>query len=265
MKKIYLLLFALFALQPIFGQSNPEFWFGLDGGYTQNSIKATGFVSPENERFGSVRPMIGLSINSKWDIGIMMSVNSYIEEISPLFYSTEFANFDGEGSIISYSTRTNIYQTTMDNQLFGVGIFARRNFQFNEKFSFNLNTYALRETGDDGVMNLYYSSSLFVPCTNCLSFIPGPIKVPLIEENWRAGIDAAFAYQATDWMKLEIRANLFEFRRQKLTDDRNLVANGSLIFDPFLAATQGYFGSYSDFGSAVTREGIRFGVVISPF
>lgn len=265
MKKIYSLLFAFIAIYPAFGQSNPEFWFGMDGSYWQKSIKSSGIVSLDKERFGSVRPMIGLRINPKWDVGILMSVNSYVEQISPLAYTSEYPNFDEEGNVLSYSSVTTVYQATLDNQLFGVGLFARRNFQISEKFSFNLSSYLLRESGDDGSLNFYFPAYPGSPCINCLSIFTGPIEVPLIEENWRVGVDAAFAYQANSWMKLEIRANLMEFRRQTLTDNRNYFANELTIFDPFLFATQSYFGTYSDFGSAVSREGIRFGLVISPF
>lgn len=262
MKKIYALLFTFASMTPVFSQSDAEFWFGVDGSYWQKSVKSSSAFGLDQERFGSLRPMIGLKINQKWDIGIMMSVNSYMEEISPLSYTTSFASFDEDQNFISQDTRTVVYQTAIDNQLFGVGLFARRNFQLSEKFSFNINAYILRESGDEGSMNFYFPSNFQDPCFNCLSIFPGPIEVPLTEENWRIGVDAAFAYQATDWMKLEIRANLLEYRRQTLTDERNYMTN---IFDPFLAATSGYFGSYSDFGSAVSREGIRFGLVISPF
>ncbi|MFC3879614.1 hypothetical protein ACFOSV_05485 [Algoriphagus namhaensis] len=267
MKKIYLFLFGFGLCTVAFGQSGKEFWFGLDASYWQKSIKSSTFFQqePNQERFGSVRPMIGLKLNQKWDVGIMVSVNSYIEELSPLNFTQEFGVFDEEGMLLYNDSRTTVYQTTIDNQLFGVGIFARRNFQLNEKFSFNLSPYILRESGDSGVMNFYFPASSFYPCINCLSIFPGPIEVPTSEENWRFGVDAAFAYQATNWMKLEIRANLLEFRRQTLTDERNLLTNDLAIFDPFLSATQGYFDSYTDFGSAVTREGIRFGLVFSPF
>lgn len=209
--------------------------------------------------------MIGLKLNQKWDVGIMMSINSYVEEISPLNFTQDFGVFDEEGMILYTDSRTTVYQTTIDNQLFGVGIFARRNFQLNDKFSFNISSYILRESGDSGVMNFYFPTISLDPCVNCLSIFQGPIEVPLSEENWRFGVDAAFAYQATNWLKLELRVNILEFRRQTITDDRNSLSNGLAVFDPFLSATQGYFGSYSDFGSAVSREGIRFGVVISPF
>lgn len=267
MKKIFLFILAFGFCTLSFAQSSKEFWFGLDASYWQKSIKSSTFFQqgPNQERFGSIRPMIGLKLNQKWDIGIMMSINSYVEEISPLNLTQDFGVFDEEGMFLYSDSRTTVYQTTIDNQLFGVGIFARRNFQLNDKFSINISPYILRETGDSGVMNFYFPATSFDPCPNCLSIFPGPIEVPMTEGNWRYGVDAALAYQATNWLKLELRANLLEFRRQTLTDDRNNLTNGLTIFDPFLAATQGYFGSYSDFGSAVSREGIRFGVVISPF
>ncbi|MHA7129573.1 hypothetical protein [Algoriphagus namhaensis] len=267
MKKLYFILLAAFLSTAALGQSATSFWIGLDASYWQKSIKSSTFFQqgPNQERFGSIRPMIGLKLNPKWEVGIMLSSNSYVEEISPLNLTTEFSYFEDDGVTISRDSRTTVYQTTIDNQLFGVGIFARRNFQLNEKFSVNLSPYVLRESGDAGVMNFYFPSSFLDPCINCLSIFPGPIEVPMTEENWRFGMDIALAYQATEWMKLEIRANLLEFRRQTLTDERNLLTNGLTVFDPFLSATQGYFGKYSDFGSAVSREGIRFGLVFSPF
>lgn len=267
MKKIYLFFLAFGLVATSIAQSDKEFWFGVDGSYWQKSIKSSNFFQqgPNQEQFGSLRPMIGLKLNQKWDIGIMMSINSYVEEISPLNLTQDFGVFDEEGMFLYSDSRTTVYQTTIDNQLFGVGIFARRNFQLNDKFSINISPYILRESGDSGLMNFYFPATTFDPCPNCLSIFPGPIEVPLSEENWRFGIDAAFAYQASNWLKLEIRANLLELRQQTLNDERNLLTNDLAIFDPFLFATQGYFGSYSDFGSALTREGIRFGIVISPF
>ncbi len=209
--------------------------------------------------------MLGMKINKKWDVGIMMSINSYQEELSPLVYTSQIPIVDDQGNEISRDSQTTVYQTAINNQLFGVGIFARRNFMLNEKFSFNLSPYILRESGDEGTLNLYFPTYFQDPCINCLSIFPGPLEIPVTEENWRFGIDAAFAFQATNWMKLEVRANLMELRRQSLSDDRISIANDLAIYDPFQVATSGYFGSYSDFGSAISREGIRFGFVISPF
>ena len=267
MKKILLLLLASGLFFESFAQSDSKIWIEIDGSYWQRSIKSSSFFhqGPNQNRFGSLRPMVGLKLNQKWDIGIMMSLNSYVEEISPLSLISDVGVFDNEDQLISRDSRTTVYQTTVENQLFGVGIFVRRNFQLNEKFSINISPYILRESGDSGVMNFYFPAYSFDPCINCLSIFPGPIEVPISEENWRFGVDAAFAYQTTNWLKLEIRANLLELRKQTLSDERNNLTNGLAIFDPFLSATQGYFGNYSDFGSAITREGIRFGLVFTPF
>ncbi|WP_075350040.1 hypothetical protein [Algoriphagus marinus] len=267
MKKILLLLLASGLFFESFAQSDAKVWIGIDGSYWQKSVKTSGLVSLKNENFGSLRPMIGLKLNQKWDLGIMMSFNSYVEEISPLSLTTFSSNFNEDGILISQDAQTTHYQTSIDNQLFGVGLFARRHFKLNERFSFNLSPYVLRESGNSGTMDFYYPYNLtfYDYCLNCLSIFPGPIEVPISEENWRFGVDAAFAFQASNWLKLEIRANLLELRQQTLNDERNNLSNGLATFDPFLSATQGYFGNYSDFGSAITREGIRFGLVFTPF
>lgn len=232
-----------------FAQSDSKIWIGIDGSYWQKSIKATSFVSLGNERFGSLSPMVGFRLNQNWDLGFMVSLNSYIESLSPLSLTNEYNTQDQEDNIISQNSITTVYQTAVDNQLFGIEIFAKRNFQLSEKISFTLTSYVSRESGVDGVMNFYFPAGGFIwPCLNCLSIIPGPIEIPLTEENWRFGIDAAFAYQANNWMRLKLRANLAELRRQKLTDNREDLSNDSDFFNPFRYATRGYFGNYSDFG-----------------
>lgn len=265
MKYLSFLLLIMLVSVSSFAQSDSKFWIGIDGSYWKKSIKSGNLFGLDKEQFGSLRPMIGFKLNHKWDLGIITSINSYSEEISPLNLTTDFSNFNEDGVVISQGSISTVYQTAIENQLFGVGVFLRRNFQLNERFSVNISSYILRESGDSGLMNFYFPSSFIGPCFNCLTIFPGPIEVPLSEENWKFGVDAAFAFQAKNWLKLELRANILEFRRQTITDERNSLSNGLAVFDPFLSATQGYFGSYSDFGSAVSREGIRFGVVINPF
>ena len=84
------------------------------------------------------------------------------------------------------------------------------------------------------------------------------------ETNWKVGLDFAFAYQLKPWLGLEVRANLLEYRKQILKDKREFY-NIDTVYDPFYATTTQYFGNHYDFGSAVARDGIRFGLIFSPF
>ncbi len=263
MRKLYFLILFISVFHFSYAQNSPSFWVGVDGSYLSKSIKDGSGTSFNQEDLWSIRPMLGLNINDKWDIGIITNISSYEEELNPLTLETSFIIFDEGGNQIGEVPTTDNFPASLSNNLFGVGLFARRNFQLNEKFSFNVSPYLMRESGSDGNLNFYYPNTTFDPCINCLSLLPGPIQVPVNEENWRFGVDAAFAFQASNWMKLEVRANLLEFRRQTLSDGRE--APDNLVLDPLENATRSYLGTYSDFGSAVSREGIRFGLVLSPF
>jgi len=115
------------------------------------------------------------------------------------------------------------------------------------------------ESGDEGNIEPYLQ---FFTCPNCLS-IANPIGKPFEEVNWRTGLDLAFAYQANDWLKLEIRANLVELRLQEISDPNPNISN--IATNPYDTSYQSFYANFTDFGSAVSRDGIRFGLVFTPF
>ncbi len=264
MKRFYFIYLLCLVTTLASAQTESQFWVGVDGSYWQNSVKSGNDFGIEKEFYSSIRPMIGLKVSDKWDVGIMTSINSYEEAYNSFSYTVGNPIFDGDGNVIGTNTRTDIYDVSVDNNLFGVGLFARRHIPLGKKTSINLSPYAIRESGDSGSLNIFYPFGFFDPCVNCLSITPGPLQIPIEEENWRFGVDAAFAYQAGEWIKLEIRANLLELRRQNLSSAEDFAS--ILPFpDPISSVAQSYLGSYTDFGSAIRRQGIRFGLVLSPF
>ena len=87
----------------------------------------------------------------------------------------------------------------------------------------------------------------------------------MAETNWKVGLDFAFTYNLNPWVTLEVRANLLEYRKQILKDKRALLIEYDAEYTPFYLATSQYFGNHYDFGSAIARDGIRFGLIFSPF
>ena len=117
----------------------------------------------------------------------------------------------------------------------------------------------MRESGNNGSVFQDYN---FAPCANCLS-IAIPSGVPFSEINWRTGLDVAFGYQANNWLKLELRANLLELRLQDISDPNP--ESNTTNPTPSKSSLKAFYGNFTDFGSAVSRDGIRFGLVFTPF
>ena len=147
----------------------------------------------------------------------------------------------------------------MKNQLFGIGLFARRHVSISEKFSLNFSLYTIRESGNEGQIERYFP---YFSCPNCLS-IANPVGKPFKELNWKFGFDLAFAYQISERLKLELRANLVELRLQKITDPNPNYTN--ILANPYEGSYQSFYGNFTDFGSADRSDGIRFGLVFAPF
>ncbi|UZD21288.1 hypothetical protein PBT90_17330 [Algoriphagus halophytocola] len=264
MRYLYLILIFSFTTALSYGQNNPGIWLEVDGSYWQTDNRSSNFNSFTRERSGSLRPMIGYKWNDRWGLGVMGNFLSYREKIDPIsgsyaIYSNE-PDENGNYPVIAYNEK--LEESAISNELKGFGIFLRRYVKLGKKTSLNFNLYGIREKGKNGSIQVYPD---YYPCALCLSVIPGPYSVsnPIIETNWKFGIDAAFAYQATSWMAVELRANLMEFRRRVIQD------NAPPLLDPGFGGTYYDFfplmGSTEDFGSAVKRDGIRLGLVFQPF
>jgi len=133
MKRIYFIY--IFSLITSFAtaQTDNNFWFGLDGSYWQKSIKDGSNSEMENDKFSSIRPMIALKVSDKWDVGIMSSINSYEQQLNSFPFTYENPIIGEDGMVIGYNSRTDIYDVSIDNDLFAVGLFARRHFSLGAK------------------------------------------------------------------------------------------------------------------------------------
>ncbi|MEP0711357.1 hypothetical protein [Algoriphagus sp.] len=275
MKNLYFILIFTFISCLTFAQTDSKFWIEVDGSYWQKGTPSNAFNSFPRERSGSMRPMIGFNFNEKWGAGLMMNFQSYRIGTEPLEYSYPIYDYNrpddmGNYPLVGYSTTVN--ETSIQNDLRGFGLFLRRNVKLGAKTSLNFSFYGMKESGKDGNIALYPA---YFPCPNCFTnhmnadlalsiSYPSSITYPIAETNWKFGMDVAFAFQATSWMALEVRANLLEFRRQIIKD------NSSQLIDPGFSPFPYYniyekMGRSEDFGSAVSRDGIRFGLVFSPF
>lgn len=251
MKKIILLLLASGLFFETFAQSDSKIWVGIDGAFWQKSVKSV--RSENNHDFSSsIRPMIGYNFSDKWSLGIMPNFQNYSQDEGTIsFRPTNFATGQSDDRFsVRYGTKNNV---------FGLGAFLRRDVELSERASLNFSLYTMREFGDDG---LIFQDFDFSPCITCLS-IAIPEGKAFSEVNWRTGLDLAFAYQATNWLALELRANLVELRLQEITDPNPNLSN--IAPNPFESSFRSFYGEFTDFGSAVRRDGIRFGLVISPF
>lgn len=264
MRNLYLILIFSFITTISNAQNQPGFWIEMDGSYWQTENRSMDFNAFTRERNGSIRPMLGFQWNDRWGFGVMGNFLSYREKIDPIsgsypIYGNE-PDENGNYPIISYGSKSD--EATISNELKGLGIFLRRYVKLGKKTSLNFNLYGIKEKGKNGGVQVYPE---YYPCAFCLTYIPGPYYVnnPIIETNWKFGIDAAFAYQVSTWMAVELRANLLEFRRRIIQDD------APPLIDPGFGGTYYNFGPImgvtEDFGSAVKRDGIRLGVVFQPF
>jgi hypothetical protein len=254
MKKILLLLFAVGLSFGSFAQSDSKIWIGIDGSYWNKSVKG-GITNDFGSEFSSsIRPMVGYQLSPNWSLGILANFQSYRLDLGQ-------SSLTDYGQSSFYPTPVIFYEEGLENQLFGIGLFARRHVAISEKLSLNFSLYTLRESGNDGQIERYFQFPPFT-CVNCAS-VANPIRIPFEEINWKTGLDVGFAFQANEWLALELRANLIELRLQEVSDP-----NSELFKDfvnPLTGSIQSYYGDFTDFGSAVRRDGIRFGLVFTPF
>lgn len=277
MKKIQLLIFALFFSSAGMAQSQEsKFYFGFDASYWQRSLHQSEPLAIQRNMLGSIRPMIGFRLQKDWSIGIISNFSSYQKQVSPVEFSYPIYGEPEEDEYYPIIGFRNVYQeASLKNNLSGYGIFLKKLIRLGEKTSFNLSLYGMKESGNEGNVVLspdfdfYYtyfsptSSSYY--CPTCLSIAYSRIEIPLKETNWRVGLDLAFAYQWKPWVSMEIRANLLEYRKQILKDQREIYQTVDFVYDPFYGASTQYFGNHTDFGSAIARDGLRFGLIFSPF
>jgi hypothetical protein len=253
MKKLYILTLILLFSANAFAQSDSKIWIGIDGSYWQKSVKGGVSTDFDSEFSRNIRPMIGYQFNEKWSIGLITNFQKY--RIDEGFGAYQTFDLLGKPAV----SRPKLYNQATTNNLFGIGAFARRDFSLGDKFSFNLTFYSMRESGDEGNIERYFQ---IFSCPICFS-IANPRIEPFSELNWRTGLDLAFAYQANNWLKMEIRANLLELRLQEITDPNPNLTN--IEPNSYDASFQSFYANFTNFGSAVSRDGIRFGLVFTPF
>lgn len=211
--------------------------------------------------------MLGWNFETFWSIGLMGNYQSYYQQQQDLsIFNPIYENVAADADpplVIGYTESS--AKTGMNNEYFAWGIFLRRNIQLGKKTFLNLNLYGMRETGKNGQFEIYpaYNYYWFYSCPNCLSTTPEPIEIGFAEKNWRYGLDLAFSWQLRSWMDLGFRANFLEFRKQSVIDKRGPI--NTLVYDPFWASIQGFFGDRYDFGSTIPREGIRLSLTFSLF
>lgn len=249
--------------------TDSKFWFGFDASYWQKAIHNSDQLAIQRDMSGSIRPMIGFNLQKNWSIGIIANFSSYQEKVSPSEYSYPIYGAPDENGDFPLTGYRNIYQeASLKNNLRGYGIFLKKAIPVGKKISINFSGYGMKESGKEGKVLLapdFGYFGFFYPCINCLSIAYVRNEIPLAETNWKIGLDFAFAYKLKPWMVLEVRANLLEYRKQILKDKRELYTDIEAVYDPFYAATTQYFGNHYDFGSAMARDGIRFGLIFSPF
>ncbi len=265
MKKLSLLFLTGILPFLAFPQSNKPFWIEIDGIYWEKSLGIPDYLSPEKNRFGSMRPLIGWNLKKSWAVGLMGNYQSYFEQQQDLrvFYPVyDFPEASQESpQFIGFSEA--IAKAGMSNEFFGWGIFLRKSIPLGEKTSLNLNFYGMREIGKNGNFEIYSNNYFYAfPCPEC-NIAPSPWQIPMEEKNWKFGLDLAFAWQLKQWLDLGVRANFLEFRKRSIIDPRGTIY--TLIYDPLYAASRSLYGDRYDFGSSLSREGIRLSLTFKPF
>jgi hypothetical protein len=267
MKKFQLLIFALFfSLGAIAQNPDSKIYFGFDASYWQRSIHGSNPLAVQRDMLGSIRPMIGINLQKNWSLGVITNFSSYQNQASPIEYNLPINGEPDENNYQPIVGYRSVYQeVSLKNKLVGYGAFLKKSLALGKKTSLNLSLYGMKESGKEGNLLTAPDFGFFYPCVNCLSIAYGRNEIPMAETNWKFGLDFAFAYQLKPWLGLESRANLLEYRKQVLKDKREVFELVDFAYDPFFGATSQYFGNYYDLGSAVRRDGIRFGLIFSPF
>lgn len=275
MKKFQLLIFALFfSLSAMAQNTDSKFWFGFDASYWQRAIHNSDPLAVKRDMLGSIRPMIGVNLQKNWSIGIITNFSSYQNQVNPAEISYPiYGEADENNSYPVIGYRTSYQEASLKNDLKGFGLFLKKYISLGNKTSLNLSIYGMNESGKEGKVLMTPDISLYYPypgysdyyCQTCLSIAYSRYEIPMSETNWKVGLDLAFAYQLKPWLGLEARANILEYRKQTLKDKREIYETVDFAYDPYFGATTQYFGNHYDFGSAVARDGIRFGLIFSPF
>ncbi|MBB6326817.1 hypothetical protein FHS59_002445 [Algoriphagus iocasae] len=280
MKKIQLLFLALlFSFCAKAQTSDSKFYFGFDASYWQRANYNTDPLAVQRDMLGSIRPMIGINLKKNWSLGIITNFSSYQDQVSPVEISYPiYGELDENDNYPVIGYRNTSQEASFKNSLVGYGVFLKKFINLGKKTSINLSLYGMKESRNEGnllispdfgsyypCVNCYYPTSSNFYCPTCLSIAYSRIEIPFEETNWRAGLDIAFAYQLKPWLGLEVRANILEYRKQILKDKRVQYETIDFAYDPFLGAISQYFGNHYDLGSAVARDGVRFGLIFSPF
>lgn len=270
MKKTLLLLFFLTVPILVFSQEKGKVFLELDGVYWEKSLDNTGNLTAQKNRFGSLRPYLGIGVGKGWSLGLMGNYQSYdLQQDELVGLRAIYSNTPddtGNYPIIDYTQ----FQSPlgMTNEFFGFGAFIRKRVELGKRTSLNFNFYGMREKSENGNFEGYpnYSTWDYYPCPNCLSYIPYPIKYSFEESNWRFGLDVAFAYELKPWLDLGVKANFLEFKKQSIMDNDLLYTTHDAIYPTYpMIGIYNYYGDRYYFGSAVAREGIRISLLFQPF
>ncbi|MBN3581220.1 hypothetical protein JYB64_02405 [Algoriphagus aestuarii] len=280
MKKIQLLFFALIFAFCANAQTNEsKFYLGFDASYWQRSTYPTDPLAVQRNMLGSIRPMFGFNLQKNWSLGVITNFSSYQDRVSPVELNYPiYGELDENNNYPIIDYRSTSQEASLKNDLRGYGLFLKKSISLGKKTSINFSLYGMKESGEEGnllispdfgsyypCINCFYPAQSSFYCATCLSIAYSRIEIPYTETNWRAGLDIAFAYQLKPWVGLEFRANMLEFRKQILKDKRVEYETIDFVYDPFFGATSQYFGNHYDLGSAVARDGVRFGLIFSPF
>ncbi|MGM0943685.1 MAG: hypothetical protein ACQEW9_00800 [Bacteroidota bacterium] len=268
MKKLILLSWIFLLPFISYAQEKRSVFFELDGTYWEKSLSYPQFFAPEKNRFGSARLFVGIPIGEKWAIGLLggPSATYKQQEDGKRYREIYGPQPDENGNPIYIGNTTETIPVGLQSELIGFGAFIQRRINLGEKTSLNINFYGMNESGTNGQLEIFpdYSYWYWWPCPNCLSIAPGPIVRGVEQNNWKAGLDLAFAWSLSPKLDLGLRANFLEFRKQSLKGVPSLT-NGLTIYDPNYLLAEGYFGDRYDFGSAVAREGVRLSLSFKPF
>jgi len=250
--------------------TDSKFWFGFDASYWQKAIHNSNPLAVKRNMLGSIRPMIGFNLQKNWSVGVLANFSSYQNQASPVEFSYPIYGTPDENDYSPVIGYRNVFQeASLKNNLKGYGVFLKKFIPLGKKTAINFSLYGMKESGKEGNILLApdfgYFGFFYPSCINCLSIAYSRFEIPMSETNWKVGIDFAFTYQLKPWLGLEVRANILEYRKKILKDKRETYEPLDFVYDPYYAATTQYFGNHYDFGSAVTRDGIRFGLIFSPF
>lgn len=257
MKNFLLLLLGAF-LVPSIANSQSKFWVEMDGIYWQKyGLEGTGGT---NYLFrGTVRPWLGMNIGNSWDFGIMADHTSYrlqepdITYNDPIFYPNP--TNENQVDLIGYQKIT--YKVARKNEFNSFGFFLRKSANLGERMSLDFSLLGLFGSGEEGEFEIYYVP---IPCPNCLQ-ISSPIPISIKETSQKVGIDLGWQYRLSPKLSMGVRTNVLQFTKTSI--EGNLNDSGDNAWIPFTYNLP--FGDRKEFGSGITREGVRILVQYRPF